>query len=419
MKQLSVTEFERISRKRLGSELCLRLQQFDERFARSSGATVFDWSRIGYVRARNWVGVVQLPGLQIEILPKTDSEQGQARKNLLLMMSVCRRLPIRERDIASLLLEKRPILEALIAVFSGRLLNELRRGLDQEYVRREENMGFVRGKIVLPVHLRRNLAHSERVYVAYDEFLADTPVNHILKRTCRVLLKQTRNTTTQRELREAILVMANVTDREITREHFLRLRLNRQNERFRDLLDFCRLVLFDGTPAPRGGETPTFSLLVPMNELFEEFVARVIRRHATELGFEPSRVHIQAKRMRRHLLRDEQGRPRYKLRPDVLISDVCNRTSRIIDTKWKTLDGDRSGKPSEADVYQLHAYARRYECPENVLLFPKTLGVERQAFSLEGTQPGARVRIEFLDVSRDLAADRAGILEELRVALHG
>ena len=220
MKQLSVTEFERIPRKRLGSDLCSRLQHFDERFARSSGATVFDWSRIGYVRARNWVGVVQIPGLQIEILPKTDADQGQARKNLLLMMSVCRRLPIRERDIANLLLEKRPILEALIAVFSGRLLNELRRGLDQEYVRREENMGFVRGKIVLPVHLRRNLAHAERVYVVYDEFLADTPVNHILKRTCRVLLRQTRNTTTQRELREAILVMANVTERR-SRARFL------------------------------------------------------------------------------------------------------------------------------------------------------------------------------------------------------
>ncbi len=419
MKHLSVTEFERIPRKRLGSGLCTRLQHFDERFARSSGTTAFDWSRIGYVRARNWVGVVQIPGLQIEILPKTDAEQGQARRNLLLMMSVCRRLPIRERDIATLLLEKRPILEALIAVFSGRLLNELRRGLDQEYVRREENTGFVRGKIVLPVHLRRNLAHSERVYVAYDEFLADTPVNHILKRTCRVLLKQTGNRTTQRELREAILVMANVTDREITRENFLRLRLNRQNERFRDLLDFCRLVLFDGTPAPRGGETPTFSLLVPMNDLFEEFVARLIRRHAHELGFERSRVHIQAKRMRRDLLRDEQGRGRYKLKPDVLISDSSNRTARILDTKWKALDGDRATKPSEADVYQLHAYARRYDCPENVLLFPKTAGAQREVLTLEGGELGTRVRVEFLDISRDIHCDRIGLLRELRLALHG
>ena len=419
MKYLSVTEFERIPRKRLGSDLCTRLQQFDERFARSSGTTVFDWSRIAYVRARNWVGVVQVPGLQIEILPKTDSDEGQARKNLLFMMSVCRRLPIRERDIASLLLEKRPILEALIAVFSGRLLNELRRGLDQKYVRREENMGFVRGKIVLPVHLRRNLAHSERVYIAYDEFLADTPINHILKRACRVLLRQARSTATQRELREAILVMANVADRHIVREDFLDLGLNRQNERFRDLLDFCRLVLFDGTPAPRRGETPTFSLLVSMNELFEEFVARLIRRHANELGFERSSVHVQAKRMRRHLLRDEQGRGRYKLKPDVLIADTNNRTTRILDTKWKTLDGDRSNKPAEADVYQLHAYARRYECPENVLLFPRSAGAQRQVFNLEGSKLGVRLRVEFLDITRDLADDRTGLLEELRVALHG
>ena len=123
--------------------------------------------------------------------------------------------------------------------------------------------------------------------------------------------------------------------------------------------------------------------------------------------------------MQRHLLRDEQGRRRYKLKPDVLISDSTNRARRILDTKWKMMDRDRSGKPSEADVYQLHAYARRYECPENVLLFPKTSAAQRSVFRLDGIEHDTRVRIEFLDVSRDLSADRAGLIEELRVALHG
>jgi 5-methylcytosine-specific restriction enzyme subunit McrC len=179
------------------------------------------------------------------------------------------------------------------------------------------------------------------------------------------------------------------------------------------------LVLFDGTPAPQRGETPTFSLLVPMNELFEEFVARLIRRHARELGFERSSVHVQAKRRRRHLLRDEEGRQRYGLKPDVLISDSDGVTSRILDTKWKILGGEKNKRPSEADIYQLYAYAHRYRCPENILLFPRSKGTERRAFALEGSEAGGRIRIEFLDVSRDLAADRTELLRELRTALHG
>jgi len=419
MKQLSVTEFERIPRRTLGTELCARLQRFDDHFAKSSRETVFDWSRIGYIRALHWVGVIQVPGLQIEILPKTDAQEGTARKNLLLMMAACRRLPLRERDIAGLALEKRPILEALIAVFAERLLNELRRGLDHEYVRREENSGFVRGKIVLPIHLRKNLAHAERVYVAYDEFLEDTLISQILKRASRVLLRQTRVAETQRLLREALLVLANVSVRPIRPRHFREVRLSRQNERFRDLLDFCRLVLLENTPAPRAGETPTFSLLVQMNELFEEFVARMIRRHAVDLGLERSSVHIQGKRRHRHLVRDEDGRLRYRLKPDVLITDGKQNAAAILDTKWKVLGDEGDLRPSEADVYQLHAYAHRYRCPDNVLLFPSAPGLERRTFTFADADPPARLRVEFLDVSQDLSKDRSALVSQLREVLRG
>jgi 5-methylcytosine-specific restriction enzyme subunit McrC len=123
--------------------------------------------------------------------------------------------------------------------------------------------------------------------------------------------------------------------------------------------------------------------------------------------------------MRRHLLRDAQGRGRYKLKPDVLISDASNRATRILDTKWKTVNGGWSIKPSEADVYQLHAYARRYDCPENVLLYPKSAGAQREVLTLEGGELGTRVRVEFLDISRDIHCDRIGLLQELRLALHG
>jgi hypothetical protein len=65
-----------------------RLRRFDERHAEREGETVFDWTRLSFVVAREHVGVVQIPGLVVEILPKTDEEarEAGAQGNLLYML---------------------------------------------------------------------------------------------------------------------------------------------------------------------------------------------------------------------------------------------------------------------------------------------------------------------------------------------
>jgi len=99
---------------------------------------------------------------------------------------------VRERDIASLAVERMTLLDALILTFSERLLAELRLGLDHAHVTHEANATFVRGKLLLRAHAVRNIGHDERVFVAFDEFVSDTLLNRILKRGCRVLTSMER-----------------------------------------------------------------------------------------------------------------------------------------------------------------------------------------------------------------------------------
>lgn len=104
MKRLVVTEHTRIERYKLGetpkreggvyleSYLYDRLKLFDRK-QREEKDKVFEWND-GFLRTTQWVGVVQIPGLQIEILPKIDDPssnalpegdeaQYEARRNLL------------------------------------------------------------------------------------------------------------------------------------------------------------------------------------------------------------------------------------------------------------------------------------------------------------------------------------------------
>ena len=416
MRTISVTEHQAIPREQLGRAACRHLQRFDEQWAATAGKTIFDWSRRRSFKARNWVGVVQVPGVTIEILPKIEGLRGdEARRNLVYMLACCGKLPIRERGLAAMDVDRLPILDTLIAIFTRRLLTELGRGVERGYTGREENAGFVRGKLLLGEHLRRNAIRHDRVYVRYSEFHANTVLNQILKRTCRVLLTSVRGSAAGRDLRVAIHSFDDVSDIAVCAHHFDRVHLTRNSERFATLLDFCRIILLEGSPTLRAGDRPSFSLLFPMERVFEQFITRFIRRHAAHFGIAASDVHAQARSQRHWLLRDAAGAGRFRLKPDLLVGSR-EQPRLILDAKWKRLNRDdsRPGRISQPDVYQLHAYATRYRCQDNILLFPRVPGAVSHTYVLDGDPLGRRIRVAFVDLARDLRRDHTELLDELR-----
>ena len=426
-------EYGRLRRDEVPTLLLRRLQRFDEQHARLTGSCIFDWDHVRYIRALSFVGVVQVPGLTVEILPKVDTSAvataddvapdsetlSLAQRNLLYMLSIAKRVPLHERELASLETQQLPLLEALALIFAERLFDELRKGVDRAYTRREENLPFFKGKLLVSQHLRINVAHQERSFVAYDEFLSDTWINRILKAACRRLLSMVGSARGQQRLREALVFFGGVEDLAIEEHHFGRVYLNRNTRRFEVLIDFARLVLLGSTPCPQAGRTLTFSLLFPMETLFEEFIARFIRRCSSEFGLERSQIHVQAHRRGEWLLRTDAGDGRFRLRPDIIVDGAHGRPQLILDTKWKRLLRDvedaRNGV-SQADLYQLYAYATRYKCPDNVLLFPRVEGVTPKSYRIDGGE--GRLRVEFIDVSSDLRRNSAALKANLLTILN-
>ena len=426
MRNESVHEFGKIPRSRVPRRLWHRLQRFDERLAAKRGDTVFDWGRLGVVRAKSYVGVVQVPGLAVEVLPKVSLEAGEAgvgrsRRNLLAMLQGSGLLPVQERDLAALQVERSPMLECLITVFVRRLMDELHRGVDRGYRHQEDNLGVVRGKLLLTEHLRRNAARPDRVFVGFDEFLSDTLVNRILKAGCRRLLSLTVDANNAARLGHALDALDEAGDIHPREHDFDRLVLNRNTERFRPLLAFCRQLLTGSSTAPSIGDGDGFSLLFPMEQVFESYVGHTIRRHAAVLGFGDHVVELQGHG--RYLLRDEAtpfGR-RFALRPDVVVRRRDTKEPvLVLDTKWKRLLSDaedRSNGVGRSDLYQLYAYATRYGCPRNVLLYPKLEGVSNKAYRLIPDATPYRVETTSLDLGIDLVGDRQRFLDDLRGVL--
>lgn len=429
MALIVIPEYGRIDRAPENERALERLRRFDQRQAQVNGTLpVFDWSRRDYVQAGSFVGVVQVPGMTVEILPKVDGTKGEggnfvkdnAQNNLLYMLSLTRKIPVEERDLAALARQRMPLLDALIRIFVERLFAELLRGLDHAYFHREENLPRLKGKLLMTEQVRRNVADWGRHFVAYDEFVSDTWLNRIIKATCRQLLDMTSLIGNQKRLRETLVLLEEISDVQIASHHFDKVHLTRNTERFRTILDFCRMVLLRQSPLAKVGPDRSFSLLLPMEKLFEEFIAAFIRKHASHFGLAPAEVHPQARNRLAYLVRKGAER-KFQLRPDIVIDGTNGNPRLIIDTKWKYLMSDiedsKNGVP-QADMYQLYAYATRYRCPDNILLFPHVDGVEGKCYTLDNDERTS-LRVCTVSLNRDLlkSGDRKAFLAELRERL--
>lgn len=97
------------------------------------------------------------------------------------------------------------------------------------------------------------------------------------------------------------------------------------------------------------------------------------------------------------------GKQKFWLRPDVAIRHG-KQISILIDTKWKLLD---PAKPHEgvrqSDMYQAYAYAREFDCPCVILLYPRFGNLDQRVADYR-MQPGdvasPRVEIKTVDVTQ-------------------
>ena len=435
MKRIVIREHEQIVRsdqdgagsgdnQHLNSRLYDQLKRFDQR-GREAKDQVFAWGD-RRARAQQWVGVIQVPGLQVEILPKVDTteskEHGQredeARHNLLYMLAIAGDIPVRDRDVAHLANRKAPLSELLIAIFAYRLRQELLLGAEYAYLQREENLRRFKGKLIISSQILHNSARRERFFCRFDEFSKDTAMNRIFRFACITLLDWTHTPSTQDKLRHCLLLLDGVEHVSIHDEMFEQIPITRQNERFADVLHFCRLILQARSPTTNAGKQRSFSLLFDMNRVFETFVTAFMRKWVMPLpSFPKHRLFPQAKWRRRHLITHD-GNGVLSLRPDLLIEAPEDDSRLVLDTKWKRLSGSGArGGIGAGDLYQLYAYTQRYGCKRSILLYPHVSGAKPRAYDIAGCSnkpTGQQVLVRYVNLHRNLREKRKDLAGELK-----
>lgn len=240
----------------------------------------------------------------------------------------------------------------------------------------------------------------------YDTLSSDIALMQVMKACVIVLRRHARAAATVRKLDELRFLLADISDVSVSALAWGAVRIDRSNRRWETLYGLARLFLkreWQGThrslEAAQG-----ITLLFPMNDLFEAYVAALLKKALRPAGLT---VETQGGRLFCLLEEGPGGRKRFQTKPDIIVRSGVGKgekTVSIIDTKWKRLSDvveDRKHGVSQSDVYQLMSYGRLYDCAELVLLYPHHagLGPVGVAKPYRVMNSGDRLHLRSVDVS--------------------
>jgi len=332
---------------------------------------VLEW-RNGKLKAGKYVGLLQTrAGVALEILPKVDLVAGDdaATKRVFLQMLRAWRgvnaAQLSDGDIRAM--RRFNMLEIFARLFLENLRHLTRRGLAMHYQAVEENLPRLKGRILFAPHLNANIANRAKFYVQYDDFNANRPANRLIHSAIDKLSPMLREAANRTLLRQMQICFSEVPVSHNYDDDWRKHKIDRGMRHYRAVMQWVGVFLFGRGLATFAGAHVNRCLLFPMAQLFEDFVAKSFRAHQNHLT-----VHAQS--TGKYLATTDDGRNAFQLRPDMRLSEH-GRTRFILDTKWKRIraagDDPKRGI-SQADMYQLFAYGKKYRCRTVALVYPKT-----------------------------------------------
>ncbi len=267
------------------------------------------------------------------------------------------------------------ILELFIALFIDELLNLFKRDINRSYSLTMENESFIRGKIDFAENVKKNSYRKHLHALKYEEFTENILMNQILKTVVFNLLRRTVVKSNRVKLRQALLWLEDVKQIKITAEIWNQVVFTRLNYQYKTVFNMARLFYYNSSTNLNKGDEITFSFLVPLNQLFERYIFKILQEALA------SDVSIKYQGPVNYLGYSD-GEKIFQLRPD--ISMIKNdQVIMIFDAKYKEIiDAKGNNLVSQSDIYQVLAYSVQYNCNLIFLVYPKMLGSNKDNLEL-------------------------------------
>lgn len=301
------------------------------------------------------------------------------------------------------------ILELLIGVFVDELLSLFKRDINRSYRITIENESFIKGKIDFTQNVKKNSYRKHLHSLIYEQFTENILMNRIFKTVVLNLVKKTMVKENKMKLGQALLWLEDVEQIKITDDIWDQVTFTRLNHQYSTVFNMAKLFYHNSSINLNKGDEVTFSFLIPVNQLFERYVFKML----SGINLEKMGYTVMYQSPVRSLGYID-GKEYYKLRPDISVVKG-NQVMVIFDAKYKEIiDADGNNLVLQSDIYQMLAYSVKYNCNQIVLVYPWMLGCRNnnsELFTIEISKGNGVLVIKVMQI--DLESDVEDVKKEL------
>lgn len=307
------------------------------------------------IKFNQYVGVIQVDGLTIEIHPKADKDDDDKKwKGVLLkMLQACGKLKAQSAGAAHVKRQNLNLLEVYFEMYLQEVEGLIRKGLIKTYRKQTKNTRALKGKLEFAGHIKNNVVHKERFYTTHQVYDTNHMLHQVLSCALNIVDQFSKGTRLNDFSKRVLLNFPKVTEKKITATQLNSLTLNRKSAAYQDALEIARLIILNYSPDISSGKEKMLSLLFDMNQLWETYILKQLQKACQYTAIEVS---------------GQESKSFWgsnSLKPDVVLRTAGK--TYIIDTKWKR---PKNSTASIADLRQMYAYCRFWDAEKALLLYP-------------------------------------------------
>lgn len=174
------------------------------------------------------------------------------------------------------------IYDLFAAILAKGISNQIKKGLNKEYIEDTSELSTLRGRIDITNSIRQQTTRKRKLICTYDEFSENSYMNRILKSVAYSLIaKDDVKKSNKDALKKAMLSFSEVKSIELSAINWSSLRYHRNNATYKMLMNICFLTVQKLLLTTEAGAMKTASFLdeQQMHRLYEKFILEYYKKH--------------------------------------------------------------------------------------------------------------------------------------------
>jgi len=252
-------------------------------------------------------------------------------------------------------------MEIIIKNFLETTQKLIHHGLYRSYVEHQEDVSFLRGKLIMKQQILNDLKFNMKFNCEFDEFTSNNLENQIILSTLKLCKSLTKLPHKKKLIQKLIhQIDSQIDDKRITIQDFRKISYTRLNTRYEKPHNLAKIIIKNIGMQNLNYQKTKFIIpfFAKMYDVWELFLENLFEHYYDN----DNKLKIKSQGQHEAWFKD--GKKNASIQPDIIIKNKDNEILSIIDAKYmhEIKDGER---------YQIAFYLNHLKCSTGYAILPK------------------------------------------------